>query len=193
MNIRIMLSAMLIAACVLSGCSAPPPPAPTPAPKAVEPPPPPPPAVKPAPKPHPKPKPPSPSPLKVSVRHGGGSSRVVEDRAVAAMKNELSCAGYVVDGPGEPDIVITATGNRNVFDRTGKSAVYEGSLRLYAEAKGKSPFFIEEKTLSAKGKRGIDDAEAEKFLADALVQPVGAWSKNAAGRGKDRIAKGGKK
>ena len=191
MNIRIMLSAMLIAACVLSGCSTPQPPAPPPAPKAVEPPPPPPPAVKPAPKPHLKPKPPS--PLKVSVRHGGGSSRVVEDRAVAVIKNELSCAGYVVDGPGEPDIVITATGNRNVFDRTGKSAVYEGSLRLHAEAKGKSPFFIEEKTLSTKGKRGIDDAEAEKFLADALVQPVGAWSKNAAGRGKDRIAKGGKK
>lgn len=190
MNIRIMLSAMLIAACVLSGCSTPPPPAPPPAPKAVEPPPPPtppPPAVKPAPKPHPKHKPPSPSPLKVSVRHGGGSSRVVEDRAVAAIKNELSRSGYVVDGPGEPDIVITATGNKKLFDRTGKSAVYDGSLRLHAEAKGKSPFFIEEKTLSKKGNRGIDDAEAEKFLADALVPPVGEWSKNAAGRGKDKL------
>ena len=187
MNIRIMLSAMLIAACVLSGCSTPPPPAPPPAPKAVEPPPPPPPAVKPAPQPHPKPKPPSPSPLKVSVRHGGGSSRVVEDRAVAVIKNELSRSGYVVDGPGEPDIVITATGNKKLFDRTGKSAVYDGSLRLHAEAKGKSPFFIEEKTLSKKGNRGIDDAEAEKFLADALVPPVGEWSKNAAGRGKDKL------
>ncbi|MBQ3096537.1 MAG: hypothetical protein IJC66_00130 [Kiritimatiellae bacterium] len=192
MNIRIILNVALIAACVLSGCTTPPPPPPPPAPKAVEPPPPPP-VVKPAPKPHPKPKPLAPSPMKVSIRYGGGSSRVVEDRAVAAMKNELSKAGYIVDGAGEPDIVITATGHKKFFDRTGKSAVYEGSLRLHAEAKGKSPFFIEEKTLSAKGKRGIDDAEAEKFLADALVQPVGAWSKNAAGRGKDRIAKGGKK
>ena len=178
MNIRIILNVALIAACVLSGCTTPPPPPPPPAPKAVEPPPPPP-VVKPAPKPHPKPKPLAPSPMKVSIRYGGGSSRVVEDRAVAAMKNELSKAGYIVDGAGEPDIVITATGHKKFFDRTGKSAVYEGSLRL--------------KTLSAKGKRGIDDAEAEKFLADALVQPVGAWSKNAAGRGKDRIAKGGKK
>ena len=196
MNIRIMLNTSLIAACVLSGCSTPPPPPPPPEPVVVVTPPPPPKAVvsKPKTKPKARPKPPSaPSPLKVAVRHGGGSSRIVEDRAVAAMKNELSRAGYVVDGPGEPDIVITATGNRNVFDRTGKSAVYEGSLRLHAEAKGKSSFFIEEKTLSTKGKRGIDDAEAEKFLADALVQPVGAWSKNAAGRGKDRIAKGGKK
>ena len=192
MNIRIILNVALIAACVLSGCTTPPPPAPPPAPKTVEPPPPPKPS---APKPKPKaaPKPSAPTPLKVSVRHGGGSSRVVEDRAVAAMKNELSKAGYIVDGAGEPDIVITATGHKKLFDRTGKSVVYDGSLMLQAEAKGKSPFFIEEKTLAKKGNRGVDDAEAEKFLADAIVSPVGEWSKNAAGRGKDKIAPGVKK
>ena len=196
MNINSVLPAVVVPAMILAGCatSQPPPPPPAPAePPPVVATPPPPPKVE-APKPkqkqatRPKPKvQPAPAPLRVLVKGEGGNAGMVERMAVAAMKNDLSRAGYVVNGDGEPDIVITTVATRSVFDRTGGSVVYDGALRVHIAVKGVEPSFVEEKTFRARGKRGMDASEAERNLADVLTPQVGAWSLSSAARGRERL------
>ncbi len=118
-----------------------------------------------------------PSRIRVAVRCEKGNAAVVIDDAASAIRNALAKAGYVVDSPFPPDVEVTVSASREVFDRTGEWYKLTGSLSLKTRILGGNPRTLAEKTVTKSGARGLGEAAAEKNLANALTAEAGEWVK----------------
>lgn len=91
-----------------------------------------------------------------------------------AVRNEVAKFGYCVNGEGAADLELSVSFAQQVFDRSGSYVVLKGLAHARLVSKS-AEGVLYEKTLEAKGKRGLGDAEAVKNLADGLSSEVKNW------------------
>lgn len=95
----------------------------------------------------------------------------------AAVTEAVIESGCTTESAAEPDIVVTLVPVRQVFDRTGEYAVFEGTVQVLVRASGNDRRIVGDRIFSARGKRGLGDLAAEKNLVAATLPQVKAWLK----------------
>jgi len=115
--------------------------------------------------------------VKLETAYNGDSSSSAAALLHTEVKQQLLDLGLVVDGAGDPDILVKLTVLRTVFDTTGAYQVFDGTLRVSAQAQGTAKRLLGEKTISARGERGLGEMAADKNLVVKLAEETGKWAK----------------
>lgn len=118
---------------------------------------------------------PDPSEFNVQVAVSAEKSAVETAGLVGKnIRNDVAGYGYRVNGEGDADLELSAVFSQETFDKSGEYLVLKGVAKVRLASKtGEGVLY--EKTLSAKGRRGLGEKEAVANLADGLSAEVRKW------------------
>ncbi len=116
--------------------------------------------------------------VKIDTSYAGDESQAVAERLDTFAHGTAARLGFIAGPKEDPDVVVKISVERNVFDKAGNYARHEGKAGFTALlVEGNGFKLLDDRTVDARGTRGLGAAEADRNLAEAFAEQFEPWFK----------------